>query len=98
MQQGLSKIYERTDSPSFLESHDKGLLIYMKEETSRIEFPVFLFTNLGMQVMDLCQAQSNENYLREVGKHIKTLGVDVTLCSTLRKDKGRLNYKTIAQL
>jgi len=62
-------------------SNSMILIIKASEHESFIEMPVYLVTEIGMQLLSLGSFEPNIDYLKAVGAHFKSQGCSVKLAS-----------------
>jgi hypothetical protein len=62
-----------------LTSHDKAIFVDHEDVSKKLTVPVYRFTIIGEEVLQLATFQANDPYLRRVGQAIKDQGFNVTI-------------------
>ncbi len=84
---------------SSLTSKDRVLIIEDDDPSKKLEIQSFNLTGVGKELINLCKAKSNDNYLREFGKYILRHGFKVKLASIKKVfDDGRIQYTNSEEL
>jgi hypothetical protein len=84
--------------PCPLVSHDKVLVVTHKNSSKKLSIPVYRFTLIGIQILELGSFKPVEEYLRIVGKELIKSGYKVELADYIRQTEGKWTYKNSEKL
>ncbi|KQB54635.1 hypothetical protein AQS70_21175 [Pseudomonas endophytica] len=62
-----------------LESHSKCIVIRSSDVNASLDFQIYPFTKLGLQIMELGSFQEDEEYILNFGKHVAGKGFNVSI-------------------
>lgn len=91
---GLANTFSSVASDKFvrvLRSHDK-LLVIERDDMVDLRVPVYKFTTLGQQIMDLGNFKANTTYLRNVGQRIASQGYRVVMADVINISSNEVEF------
>lgn len=82
---------------AFIRCNDK-VLTYERERDSDIDMPYIPVTQLGVQLAEIAGCKANEEYLLEVGGHIKSRGSIVRLADYVDVEQGNVRIYNVREI
>ena len=92
---GMSMNWKSLDGASFkqvLTSNSMALILSGDDPGATISLPIYKLTSIGQQVLRLGKFGPNIDYLRKVGEHIKSQGVNVVLAKYYDVSPGEIQW------
>jgi Protein of unknown function (DUF2806) len=82
----------KSDYLTLLTSHGRALMVTHSDPSRMVELPVYLFTSVGREVLQLGSYEPSEPYLRAIGEHLVQNGFSVELGSYTHLSKARTRF------
>jgi hypothetical protein len=90
---GMTSTWKSVDSSRFMQSlisNSMVLIISAEDPNHTISMPTYMLTAIGSQVLSLGSFDTNVEYLKKVGEHLKTQGVSVKIAKYIRTTATRI--------
>ncbi len=71
----------------------KFLILEHEDSSKSASFPIYLVTDIGQQILELCKITINENYLRALANHFIKNGFSVKLATAINIVGDTINYR-----
>ena len=98
---GLSVTWKSLEVERFIRpliSNSMVLVITADDPSVAVTMPVYQLTAIGRQILALGKFEPNIEYLKRVGQHIKSQGVNVELAHYVNISSGAISYFSGQQL
>jgi hypothetical protein len=82
----------KSDFLTLLTSHGRCLKVTHADPARMVKLPVYLFTNVGREILRLGTYEPSERYLRSIGERLVRDGYDVELGRCTHFDKDRTKF------